>query len=1008
MVRWRSTRRRGDSASTTTTAASEVRACLRRLRRRAFLVHGVRVGTTALGFGAIAFLLVSVATSGVVTLPAALACWAFVLGAFAAGAFRLGRPLWRLRRGGAVGLLERSDPSLASTLRSAYELDGSGITDGTSDELRAAHARLAASRAATVDAAAITPWRDAARPSAVAGLGAVLVVAIAVGASERLSASAFALLHPARSGDDGELYSDVVRSTRATLSFPAYIGREPVELAEADSFEAPLGTHVRYVVSPRGRAERAVLVTPDGEVPLARREDGAWVGEFLVHQGGRLEIRMAEDEDRWLVDARRRVIRAITDAAPSVMLHLDPIPAGAETIDVVTFRFEAADDHGLRKVELVVEGPGGETTRETLVEPDGVGSKLASGVHRFSVASMNVRPGDEIRLWLEASDHDDVAGPNVGRSEVVSLGLPSEASRRAEELADLQEVLNGALDALADRLEQPVGPGEDEPPSPDRHLRVDASADAAQRTAKRWTEAAGEKDVVDAADRALVARFVDRLGQALRGERAVFRRQPAFEPAVSADRDVVAALEDGALDLADVVARARIQDASALARELERLRREMASLLAELRRAESPEARRALMAAIHRAEARMHDLQARIAAMGRDVPSDFVNVQDIPAQESRDALEQLSAAVERGDLDEAEQHLLDFERQVEAMAEALGQGEQDFTEARFGARQRAMAEALEALRGLEMEQHQLARSSESIRRGAAERALRALGEGPQRLGDDLSTSVDRLLGELRELERRPLGQADDEAVDRLDARLRDVAAALSQGDVGEAQRMAHSAGEAAHALARDLELSALMFPGRDGRLRDAANQARQIADGARRLGADVDRAIPRFSDHLEPADREALAENRTRQRRAGERTDELARRFEGGADAEPLSPETGQGLREVGRTMNAADEALAQGDAISAAEHQREAARRLGELREDLEQNRRSQSGAGGGGEGGGLEGVMRPDRRVEIPRGPGASDGRDRRRLVLDGMREGAPSGYEQAVRRYYEELLR
>jgi hypothetical protein len=963
---------------------------------------------TALGFAAPAFLIAAFGTTGVIALPAALTAWAIVLGAFAAGAFYAGRPLLRLRRGGAVRLLERTDPALASALRSAYELAAPAVADGTSDELRAAHARLAAARAVSIDPAIVTPWRDAAKPAALWGLGAMLVVGTAVSASERLSMGAFALLHPARSGHDGELYSDVIRATRATLSFPAYLGREPVELEEANAIEAPVGTHIRYVIAPRTRAERALLITPDGEVPLAKREDGSWVGEFLVRQGGRLEIRLAEDEDRWLVDARRRVIRAMADAAPTVMLYVDPIPAGAETIDVVAFRFEAADDHGLRKVELVVEGPGGETTRETLSESDGLGGKLASGAHRFSLASLNVRPGDEVRLWLEANDHDDVTGPNVGRSEVVTLGLPSETSRRAEELANLQEVLNGALDALADRLELPVGEDPEGAPTPERHERVDASSAAAEALAKRWTAAAAAADVVDDADRALVARYVDRLGGSLRDERRTFRRSPSFASASAADGEVVGVLEDGTLVLADVVARARIQDAATLARELERLRREMVSLLEELKRAESPEAKRALMAAIHRAQSRMRDLQSRIAAMGRDVPSDFVNVQDLPTQESQDALEQLSAAVERGDLDEAERHLLDFERQVAAMAEALGKGEQDFTEARFGERQRAMAEALESLRGLEVEQHQLARSSEDVRRGAAERALDALGEDPQRLGQGLAEGVDRLLGELHELGRRPLGLADDEAVDRLDARLRDVSAALAQGDVGEAQRMARSAAEAAHALSRDLELSALMFPGRDGRLREAANQARRIADGTRRLGADVDRAIPRFSDHLEPSDRQALAENRARQKRASERAEELARRFEGSPEDQPISPEIGEGLREVGRTMDSADEALSKGDAISAAEHQQDAARQLRELREDLEQNRRSQSGGGGAGEGGGLEGAMQPDRRVEIPRGPEERGGRDRRRLVLDGMREGAPSGYEQAVRRYYEELLR
>ncbi len=985
-----------------------MRECLRRLQRRALLVHGARASAAAAGGGAIAFLLACVLAGGIVTQATAAVAWTFVALAFFAAFGFFGRDLLGLRDGGAARLVAARDPALASALRSAYELARPGSADGTSDALRMAHARVAASGAAQLKAPEVTPWRDAAHPFAFGGIAVAAVVALSVGASERLSRGAFALSHPARSNADGELFSDVVRSTRARLSFPAYVGDAPVEVSGADTLEAPLGTHVRYVVTPRAPVRRVTLSTPDGEVALASRRDGTFVGEFLVKQGGPLEIRLKEDDERWLVDARRRGIRAVADAAPSVALHVDPPRDGGAPADMVSFRFEAADDHGIRKIELVVEGPGGETTRETLAQPEGLHGKLSTGSHRFSLASMNVRPGDQVRIWLEAADHDDVAGPNVGRSEVVSVGLPSETSRRAEDLASLQEVLNSALDALADRLEQPVAPSPADPPSEERHARVHASTDASRALAARWTATAADRDVVDEADRALVTRYATRIERGLRAEKAVFRRPPTFAAAMRANDELVAAVEEGALSLADVLSRARIQDAAALARELEQLRREMVSLLSELRRAESPEARRALLTAIHRAQARMRDLEARIAAMGNDVPSDFVNLQDLPSHETKDSLDQLTAALERGDLDAAERSLLDFERQIRAMAEALGQAEQDFTEARFGERQRAMADALEALRGLEVEQHQLARSSEDVRRAAADRALRALGPTPQRLAGPLGQNVDALLSELRALSRRPLGQADDESVERLEARLRDVSAALAQGDVGEAQRMAHSASEAAHSLARDLELSALMFPGRDGHIRDAANEARRIADQSLRLSAEVDRAIPRFSEHLDARDRQALAENRSRQRRAHGLAGDLAQRFQGGPDADPLSPETGEGLREVERMMGAADESLAGGDAIAAAEHQREAARRLRELREDLEENRRSQSGGGGGGDGGGLEGVMQPDRRVEIPRAPAESGGVDRRRLVLDGMREGAPSGYEQAVRRYYEELLR
>src|SRR5690606_17351960 len=147
------------------------------------------------------------------------------------------------------------------------------------------------------------------------------------------------------------------------------------------------------------------------------------------------------------------------------------------------------------------------------------------------------------------------------------------------------------------------------------------------------------------------AKDIDR---ALTRERGSHRGGATIAQAKRADAKLVALLEEGSLSLADVLARSRIADAAALARELESLRREMTSLLAELRRADSPEARRALMTALRRAEARLKDLSARIAAMGQDVPSDFVNTQDLPRQEGADALASLEAALDRDDLDAAE------------------------------------------------------------------------------------------------------------------------------------------------------------------------------------------------------------------------------------------------------------------------------------------------------------------------------------------------------------------
>jgi hypothetical protein len=84
-----------------------------------------------------------------------------------------------------------------------------------------------------------------------------------------------------------------------------------------------------------------------------------------------------------------------------------------------------------------------------------------------------------------------------------------------------------------------------------------------------------------------------------------------------------------------------------------------------------------------------------------------------------------------------------------------------------------------------------------------------------------------------------------------------------------------------------------------------------------------------------------------------------------------------------------------------ASRNEDDAARRLTELREQLEQDASTSSGGGGG---------ARDDLggEVRIPGSEEFAGSMDLRRRLLDGMREGAPSGWEEPVRRYYEELLR
>src|SRR5690606_30232514 len=183
-------------------------------------------------------------------------------------------------------------------------------------------------------------------------------------------------------------------------------------------------------------------------------------------------------------------------------------------------------------------------------------------------------------------------------------------------------------------------------------------------------------------------------------------------------------------------------------------------------------------------------------------------------------------------------------RQIDQLARALGQTEQSFVEARFGERERALAEAMDALGGLEAEQGQLSRRSVERRRGAAERALEAVGAADERAARRLADRAGTVRDALEAIDRAGLAGFEQDSYDRARQRLVDTEDALRTGDLGEARRMAEAAAADLSGLSRDLDLSALMFPGHEGETSADARQAREADRGLRDLRRALDEALP--------------------------------------------------------------------------------------------------------------------------------------------------------------------
>jgi hypothetical protein len=934
---------------------------------------------------------------------AIVSVWMLALAALVVALVQASVEVGDLRGTRVAQLYARFDRTLVSRARTAAELErgfaGTATSSADSRELARAHVAATARALLAVPARRIVAWSELRHPGTLAALAGLVVAASIFAFSPRASGGFYALLHPSARDADGAAVAAVFGNVDARVVFPAYQGREALEVRGLSVLDVPLGATVEIRARTRVAVVGAEATVAGASSALEAEPDGTLVSRFVVREGGVLTLRARTEGGQWVVDATAREIRIIPDAVPVVQLTEPTADQTVELDDEVMLLYRAGDDVGLGEVALVIQTADGREERRRV---DGLApfAREHAGVEAVRVAELHGAPGDRITLFVEARDTDDVTGPHVGRSISRTLTIASDATRREQGIAELQEIAIMCLDLLADRLESPPPP--DANAAVARFTRVRASAELLVTALAEFSVTIEDRPGFRAIDAPIYRDMANRLRRLSFEE----RRLHELDVAPLASREALDArvrreLEEDVLALEDLLVRARAEDAAAIARELELLRREIASLLSELRRAETPEARAAVLAAIARAEQRLADLRARLGAMSHGAPSDFANRTETEAAETEEALASLREAIESGDLDEAARALTRLEQEIDALAQAIGGAGESLGEERFGARDRALAEAIDALMGLESEERELARRSGETRTNAARRAVAAIGDDVNEAAGRLGERVGALSEELDAIDERRLATVERESLESVRARLSDARMALGHGDLGEASRMTEEASARLEDLSRDLDLDALMFGRSAGASTEASRAARSVSRGLSDLRRELDGAIPDMESHLDPGERARMGEDVPRQGAAADATGRLRETFEHGPDGTPISPEGAIELEAIEGEMRQAAEALERGDVVEASRAEDEAARRLTELREQLEQDASAES-SGGGGSRSDLE------RDVRIPGSDEFSGSMEMRRRLLDAMREGAPSGWEDPVRRYYEELLR
>jgi hypothetical protein len=953
----------------------------------------LRIAMAALGIGLVSFVLIAWVL-GPMTPAAWLSIgWALVFATIAGAVAWAIRPLMKLRDHGALGLVASQEPALLSPLQTAYELQES---EGFSRELVVAQ-RVGVLRSLEGSPARrFIPWRWVVQPA----LAAVVVLTALAWWSldlDRVAAGRYAMLHSGRIEVEGEQIAHVVGFTRAELTHPDYMSRANARAEDPDQLRVPRGTAVEYAISPIGDAARVVVELPGRHVE-ARRAGDLFVASFVADTDGPFHIFVESSSGERRVDFRARSIEVAVDEPPEVFLVEPSEDLVVEAREDIGIRYRVTDDYAVQELTLLIRLPNGEHSRRPLLTAADEELPEVMGETTLRLEEFALAPADAVTIWLEAKDGNRVDGPGLNQSAERTLTLASDITRRRDRIVELEELLDGLVATLAYRLENQV-PEELDAASRRRTVARDYYQHVASFLA----------DVGDHPGPRTVPLLLDmrkRLARNHQREATAYRSQDQHSARRRADRTVVQELEKDTLIVADLISEARLNDAAEIAREMQRLRDEIASLIGELRRGQTPELQRALMAALDRAERRMNALRRQLREAMQYVPGEFVNRQAEQAGSSADALNEVREALASGDLDAAEAALTRLDQMIESMTDALAKSEDSLVEAKFGPRERALMEAMDTIRDLEVEQSKLAQQARRVRDRALDRSA-GQGEpmGPESR-EELGEIAQELSEMLEDIAPRSLGPYERNMRDRAKERLDDFGKALRSGDAGEAMAMADRVAQASGALAKDLELSAMMYRGQNGRTADAAAKAREASARAQDLQRAARDAVPDVTGSLTDREREQLGQQATDQSAAQQATHDLARRLREEVGGVPVSEQTAEQLEAIERPMQRASRALDSSDPVEAHKQQQAAADQLRRLRQNLESQQRSRSGGGGDGDQTGQN--SRRNERVEIPGARSRADELAWRRRVLDAMNGRPPSGYEDAVDDYYERLLR
>ncbi len=224
---------------------------------------------------------------------------------------------------------------------------------------------------------------------------------------------------------------------RATLNYPAYLGRQTEQLDNVGNFTLPEGTTVTWSFNSQDTDTLILTTVADGKRQTASRSGNEFGLKARFMQSTSYEIGLrnqyAQNQEpiRYQADV-------IPDLAPTISVEQYQ---DSNLYNYLLLGGNLGDDYGLTRLALQYrivrkqQGGGSGANYRTLPIRIAAGQIAQQYVYNWAVDSLGLRPGDVIDYYLQVWDNDGVHGPKSTRTAQMRFALP-DAQAISQQLAE--------------------------------------------------------------------------------------------------------------------------------------------------------------------------------------------------------------------------------------------------------------------------------------------------------------------------------------------------------------------------------------------------------------------------------------------------------------------------------------------------------------------------------------------------------------------------------------------